>query len=168
MIPGFAIRIDSMTRALNSVIMPAIDPENRLAQEQAALLMAQLSMMSTQWDKVAGYARLSCSELNAMAQRLKPEGGPVTIAAADELSAILRQDSPPGEDAYRNVSAAVEKLVHAVDEDGTEAFRKRLHREVLEHGKRQALHDRAWFVACGFDVNASELPKIEDLISDYA
>ena len=164
MIPGFAIRLDSMSRALSSVIMPAIDPENRLAQEQAALLLGQLAMMSGQWDKVERYTQLCHTDLTSTAKALKPEGGAATAAAGEELSNRIAAAQAPSEESFREVSAALEKLVHAVDEDGNDAFRRHLHRDVLEFGKRQAFRDRAWFIACGFDVNAGELSPIEDLI----
>jgi hypothetical protein len=164
MIPGFAIRLDSMSRALSSVIMPAIDPENRLAQEQAALMLGQLAMMSGQWDKVERYTELCHADLVSTAQALNPEGGAVTAAAAQALSDTLSTAQTPSEAAFRDISAMLERLVHAVDEDGNDSFRHQLHKEVLEFGKRQAFRDRAWFAACGFDVNAGELPTIEDLI----
>jgi hypothetical protein len=144
--PGFAVRLHSMQRALTTMIMPAIDPNNQIAQEQAALLCAHLGMLTTQWDHMDEYARLCLADLVEVARRLEAKGGSATLASGDALTAALQ--SPP----------------RAADLDGDAVFRAALHREVLLHGNRQAARDRSWFIQCGFDVNAGELPSIDRLL----
>lgn len=164
--PGFAVRLQSMRRALTTVITPAIDPTNLLAREQAALMAGHIAMMEMQWERIDAYARLCLEDLTTVAGRLNPEGGAETRAAADALSALLRNPPSRAERAYGDIGAALEDLVRAVDKDGDPAFRAHLHREVLLNGNRQAARDRAWFIACGFDVNAAELPSIDALLGE--
>ena len=162
--PGFDLRLKSMRRALTTVIMPALEAGNQLAQEQAALMVAHLDMIASQWDKVDAFARLCLEDAVAVAGRLHAVGGPATQAAMDTVRASVSAIHAGPEAAYNSVSAALEALVRAVDIDGDADFRRTLHRELLLHGNRQAGRDRAWFAACGFDVNAAELPSIDELV----
>lgn len=162
--PGFDVRLSSMKRALGTVIIPAIDPDNHLAQEQAALMLAHIGMLEAQWDKLDEYARLCVQDLVALTGRLAVAGGAETLAAATTLQSLAHRPSVRKEQAYRDLSGALEDLVRAVDRDGDRDFRRALHREVLLHGNRQAARDRVWFAACGFDVNTAELPSIEAMI----
>ncbi len=162
--PGFEVRLSSMRRALTTVIMPAIDPGNPLAQEQAGLMLAHIGMLEAQWDKLEDYARLCVQDLIEVSGRINAAGGPETLAAAAGLAALAGKPPVRGEVAYRALSEALEGLVRAVDRDGDADFRRALHREVLLHGNRQATRDRVWFAACGFDVNTADLPSIETLI----
>lgn len=162
--PGFEVRLSSMRRALVTVIMPAIDPDNQLAQEQAALMLAHIGMLEAQWDKLEDYARLCVHDLVEVSGRIDAAGGAETLAAAAALATLAETPPARGEVAYRALSEALEELVRAVDRDGDADFRRTLHREVLLHGNRQATRDRVWFAACGFDVNTADLPSIEELI----
>lgn len=166
MSPGFAVRLQSMRRALTTVIMPAIDPSNQIAQEQAALMVGHIAMLSTQWERMDDYARLCLADIVDLAGRLEAKGGPATQAAADALTALSQSRPKSAETAFLEISAAIENLVRAVDVDGDPGFRATLHREVLLGGNRQAARDRAWFIACGFDVNAGELTSIETLLGE--
>ena len=79
--PSFDLRFQSMRRAMTTVIMPALDPANQLAQEQAALMIAHLDMMTTQWSRVDAFARLCLADLVAVVTKLDPMGGAATNAA---------------------------------------------------------------------------------------
>ncbi len=162
--PGFAVRLHSMRRALTTMIMPAIDPNNQIAQEQAALLSAHLGMLMTQWGHMDEYARLCLADLVEVARRLEAKGGSATLAAGDALTAGLQSPPRRAEAAFHAISAALEELVRAADLDGDAVFRAALHRAVLLHGNRQAARDRSWFIQCGFDVNAGELTSIDRLL----
>lgn len=164
MSPEFDLRLDSMRRAMTNVVLPAIDPTDSLAIEQASLVVAHLTMMMQQWDKVDAYARLCLDDIRALTGALQTAGGAQTIAAAAALrDAVDTADGSPGK-IFRRAMAALEALVRAAEIDADPAFRRHLHREVLLHGNRQAARDRVWFAASGFDVNVSRLPTIEELL----
>lgn len=168
MSPGFAVRLQSMRRALTTVIMPAIDPANQIAQEQAALMVAHIGMFEMQWERLDDYARLCRDDLIELVGRLDARGGAMTEAAAAELATMRHGPPHRAEAAYQALSAGLEALVRAADVDGEADFRATLRREVLLHGNRQAARDRAWFIACGFDVNAAELASIDELLGEAA
>ena len=165
MIPEFDLRLDSMLRAMTTIVLPAIDPANNLAREQASLVVAQIAMMQQQWDKLDAYARLCISDIERVIAALEIRGGPVTEAAGADLDALDFSARFPPNQIYRKAMAALENLVRAVEVDGDTAFRRALHRAVLLFGNRQAERDRAWFAMSGFDVNAKDRPTIEELLS---
>ena len=166
--PGFDLRLKSMRRALTTVILPALDSGNQLAQEQAALMIAHLDMMATQWSRTDAYARLCLDDALTLVGQLDASGGPATQDAMDTLRASVGDIHDGPEAAYHRISGGLEALVRAVDVDGDADFRRRLHRALLLYGNRQAGRDRSWFAACGFDVNAAELPSIDELIGREA
>ena len=50
MLPDISIRINNLIKAMEKTIAPAIDPDNGLAKEQAALVVSHLRMLDQQWD----------------------------------------------------------------------------------------------------------------------
>ena len=162
--PGFDVRLTSMHRAMATVIIPAIDPENQLAIEQAALMLGHIGILAAQWDKVDDYSRLCLGDILAVARALRAGGGPATTEAAVQLQGLAQSPASRAEHAYQAIAGALEALVRAADVDGDEAFRRTLHQQVLLHANRQAARDRAWFVACGFDVNTKDLPSLDELV----
>lgn len=168
MTPEFDLRLKSMRRALTAVIMPAIERDNQLAQEQAALLVAHLDMIAAQWSRVDAYARLCRDALAELVARIEVSGGLETIAAGKRLSELAQDRSLAPSPGFHAMSAALEALVRAVDRDGDPAFRAALHRDVLLYGRDQAARDRSWFIQCGFDVNAGELADIDAILARHA
>jgi hypothetical protein len=92
MMPSIDLRLRTMTKAMTDVILPAIAPENPLAQEQARLVIAQLGMIAKQWRQAAEYEALELREITALAERLGALafGGAETGAAAGALGAPPR------------------------------------------------------------------------------
>lgn len=168
MTPDFDLRLKSMRRALTTVIIPAIEQGNPIAQEQAALLVAHLDMIAMQWSRADAYAHLCRDELAQLVGRIEVSGGPETMAAARRLTATAEDPALAASASFQAMSADLEDLVRAVDRDGDERFRSALHRDVLLHGREQAARDRSWFIQCGFDVNAGELTDIDEILGRHA
>ena len=162
--PGFDVRLTSMHRAMATIIIPAIDPENQLAKEQAALMLGHIAILAAQWDKVDDYSRLCLGDILEVARGLTARGGTATSEAASHLQSLAKNPDGRAEQAYHAIGGALEALVRAADIDGDEAFRRVLHKQVLLHANRQAARDRAWYVACGFDVNTADLPSLDELV----
>ncbi|MCK9502932.1 MAG: hypothetical protein M0Q95_01950 [Porticoccaceae bacterium] len=165
MTPGFDVRLSSMKRALSEVIIPAIDSDSSLAQEQAALLLGHLELISQQWRNVSRYNQICLDEIMALVKQIKPVGKEATQSASLQLNEAMTAATGDSEAAYKQIAHALEQLVYAVDIDGDGDFRDSLHRQILLYSQQQALRDRVWFAACGFDVNAKALPSIDEIIS---
>src|ERR1700756_539308 len=60
-----AVQIKSMVKAMTDVVLPAIDPANKLAQEQARLVIGMLGLMAQQ---LPLQFRFDCDELARLLQ----------------------------------------------------------------------------------------------------
>ena len=159
MLPSIELRIQNLVKALSQVVLPAIDPENGLAREQAELVIAHLRLIAQQWEKAPAFEAGSGSALQALGQRLADlaEGGILTSRAAAELRSALGQG-------FAAVGNAIDRLIVAVGEDGGAAFRAQLDDLVLAYGAHQAWRERVWFAGSGLDPERAELPSIDEML----
>jgi hypothetical protein len=167
-IPSIELRLDSMRRALQDVIIPAIDQQNSLAIEQAALMLGHIGMIIDQAGKADLFARLCLDDLLHFVEGLAPEGGRDVKAAADELEEAATLSGDSADARYKHLSAALETLIRSTEIDGSEGFRRRLRQGVLLFSKRQAERERVWFAASGFDPSAASLPSIAQMLAERA
>ncbi|MEU2004698.1 hypothetical protein ACH47B_27220 [Rhodococcus sp. NPDC019627] len=170
--PSMGIRLATVARALEQVIIPALPPEEVLAREQATLAIVHLTTMAEQYRYMAEYELGSLADMSALANDLlaATEGGPVTTAAAKALRQIQDEvstsTSPSTAHERRNtIAGGIDALVRASAEDGHLSSRTMQHRLIVDHGSRQATRDRAWFRGHGTDPDAATLPSIPELIS---
>lgn len=172
-----AIQIQSMVKAMMDVVLPAVDPANKLAQEQARLVIGMLSMMGKQLPLQAEFDFEDLAELLRFSRKLSEMVSP-TGAVKDALAVLAsevkeaatiyeRQRIPP--DAVvgmiHRVRAAVCSLLAAVSASGISADVERLERATLQYSKAQLLRDRAWVVMQGFEPNPQSVPSIESLLA---
>ncbi|MCB2049995.1 MAG: hypothetical protein KDE63_01065 [Novosphingobium sp.] len=165
MTPSIDIRLASMIRSMQDVIVPAIDPSNSLACEQASLMIGHLNLLEQHWRRIFPYAQVCLDDLCTCASTLEPDGGPRTQGAAVDLDTAIARDATDPEKKYQDCARALEALVRAAAEDGTPAFQHQLESEVLAFSQRQVIRDRAWFAQSGFDIDSENLPSIDEVIS---
>lgn len=169
MTPSLDVRIASMIRSMTEVIGPAIDSDNSLAREQASLMVGHLKMLALHWKYVAPFAQACLSDLAATIGPLKAQGGADTMTAAEDLFSRLTGkafENPLSQ--YYSAARALEQLVRSTDKDGAQQFRAELQAAVLAFSLRQSERDRAWFAISGFDIDADNLPTIEQIIDGTA
>ena len=155
MTPSAADRMATMMRALAEVVLPAIDPANSLAVEQARLVLGHLAVLSGQGDE----ARLDALELASeqdLARQLValPAGGPLSAAALANLATALAQsaDGLLAASARRTaLRGRLEELMRAASDDGSEPLRAASWRLGLAHARAQADRARVWYAAAGFE-----------------
>lgn len=165
MTPSIDLRIATLIRAVKDVIAPAIDQNNHLAKEQAALVVGQLRLLAAQWNKAADYAKVCRADLADALAGLEVDGAGQTRRAHAELAGALA--AAPGRDAeadYKALMRYADGLVRAADADGSAAFRRDLRTRLLAFSQRQALRDRSWFALSGFDLRPEELSSIDAMI----
>lgn len=168
MTPSIDIRLASMIRSMTDVITPAIDADNSFACEQASLMVGHLHLFALQWRKVFPFAEVCLADLTSCARGLRPGGGGATTAAAETLDGALLSTDGDAERRYQHAALALEELVRAVEADGDADTRRRVETDVLAFSQRQAERDRAWFAMSGFDIDADNLPSIDDIIAEAA
>jgi hypothetical protein len=162
--PSIELRLKTMMRAVTEVILPAVDPNNSLAQEQTRLLLGHLHALLLQHAHAAELGALTRADAEALARQLLAQaaGGARTLAAADRLRTALASDESSA------LNHAVEDLLIASGEDGDPMFVANSTRLVLNYSRAQALHGRAWFKAMGFDSTPGSLPDVPTLIAGWS
>ncbi len=172
------IQIQSILKAMSDVVLPAVDPKNPLAQEQARLVMGMLSVMAGQLPR---QFRFDCEELGRLlklSQRMQ-ELVPVSHLAPKALKqldkgsqlgndVLARARAEPSEvlDAVRTLRAATANFVQeafASDLSGLETVE--IQRLVLESSKEQLLRDRAWVIGQGWESEPKSVPPIDELLA---
>jgi hypothetical protein len=170
-LPSIELRIQTLVKALSQVVLPAIDPGNALAREQAQLVIAHLQLIAQQWTKALPYEAQSFAASRALAERLADNaaGGERTRAAAMALRAALaaRVDAHDlGSLVGGNLalSSALDVMIEAASVDGAPDFRAVLDRAVLDDSAERAVRERVWFAGTGLDPERSRLPSLDDLL----
>lgn len=170
------IQITSMIKAMTDVILPAVDPLNKLAVEQSQLVVGMLSLMARQ---LPVQFKFDCDELErllASAKRMQelPAGDGKVKAALGRLAergqkaadVLERVKLDPAEvlAAIRALREAMGAIVCTLGETADTAAQLKVERIVLDLSKEQLLRDRAMLVMQGFERDPAALPSLESLL----
>ena len=173
MMPSIPLRLATMARALEEVILPAIAPGNDLAREQAQLLIAHLGLIGVHWQRAHLYDALVLDAVETLARELlaAADGGPQTMRASVALAECVQADTASNSDAARrraDLAAAIDTLVSACASDGSAAFGETLFKAIVAHGSVQARRDRVWFAGSGMDPETATLGSIDTMLLSRA
>ncbi|MFT4563667.1 MAG: hypothetical protein ACI9BW_003423 [Gammaproteobacteria bacterium] len=170
------LQLSSMIKSMTDVVLPAIDPENQMAQEQAQLVVAMMHLMATRLpmqfhydvDELKRSLGLSYQLIGAAA------GGSLTTSELQKLaacvtdgeSALAGAQTAPAEleAAALELRVRISALVETLWRDGEPSCRQAASRAVLAASKEQIERERAWFAPQGWDADPTAYPPIEDLI----
>ena len=157
--PSVELRLRTMIRALNETIIPAVDPNDSLAQEQAGLLLGHLHVLLQHHGREQKVCDNEHEALKKLALALieSSDGGDVTEAATKRLRQLVNDGD------IDSLSHAVEALIVDAGTDGSEAFKKTCDALVIQHGREATLRSRIWFKSMGFDHDPDSLPEIDSL-----
>lgn len=170
------IQITAMIKAMTDVVMPAVDPNNRLAVEQSQLIVGMLSLMARQlpiqfqFDRdELGRLLAACGDLKRLSSVDAQVNAALDRLAACESSAaqVLGHCtvSPSALLAsIREIRQAIGDIVQslaATDELNTQLQAERV---ILDMSREQLLRDRAMLVMQGFERDPAALPSIESLL----
>lgn len=176
MIPGHALRIQTMLRSMLEEIVPAIDPGAQLARDQAQILVANLRLLADQADRTYEYEMAELREYAALLQALvaAASGGEATAVARAEALAALQAIAPLAAlpiPSYaelsrhvRRAKAAADGLVEAANVDGAPASRVATSAAVLAQAAAQNRRERVWFKAAGLDAAPATLPTLDEVL----
>lgn len=168
MLPNIDLRIATMIKALEQVILPALPRDQRLARDQATLVASHLRMLGGQWEATLRYERLSLDDLAGLARALLPEA-PAALAAP--LDAALTAAAACDRGSATALEQANVALGHAVDAvilggDDHVPLSQAATKAVLDYGLRHARRERTWFKANKLDPDQAELPEIAAMIAE--
>jgi hypothetical protein len=171
------IQIQSILKAMNDVVLPAVDPKNPLAQEQARLCMGMLSVMAAQLPR---QFKFDCDELGRLldlsktleslssAKELAPKAlNTLQKSASHGKDVQERAKANPSEvlDAVRGLRAATSEVIQeAFSNDATGIQTADIQRTILDVSKEQILRDRAWVIGQGWESDPKSVPPIDELI----
>ncbi|MCB1668245.1 MAG: hypothetical protein KDI24_07790 [Pseudomonadales bacterium] len=144
MIPSTELRLNTMMRAMSESILPALDPTDSLAQEQAGLLMGHINALIQQQGKEAEIDQQEYHDLSELAHQLLSiaDGGEQTQAAMSEVSKAIKN-------ACRiSLSIATEKLIIA--DDASAAFKAAARQPILDYARLSTNRGQEWFKPMGF------------------
>lgn len=173
--PG--IQLQSIMKSMKDVVLPALDPSNKLALEQGQLIMGMLNILS---QRLPLEYRFDCDELGRLlelSRRLgeQAKGGGKTTAALKTLATstthgadvLERARAEPGEvyEAVKELRAKTSDVVQSVFKDGEAASRTAVRKSVLAISAEQLQRDRAWLIGQGWEPDSKSIPPIESLIT---
>jgi len=172
--PSF--QIPALIKSLTDVVLPAVDPANKLAQEQGQLIVGMLHLMA---QRLPLQYRYDCVELDSylkLAGQLAPQAAtiPEASAALAALTAAVDDgrrlltgagvEPPALEAANQRLRAAVGALVTAAAATSDDAALRAVNTAVMDHAQAQLLRERAWVALQGWEGPASGLPAVETLL----
>lgn len=165
MVPDINLQLGVAIKALRDVIIPAIDPANGVAIEQAQLTLATLAMAREHLPFQERLVRTELANAIAIGEAVADAQGNEGDLA--EPLAIARGflESPQcdvgGCDAARlDLLAAVERTV---SEASHERFAS-VSRAYLRAASAQFALQRKWCAGAGFDPGAKDLPALDDML----
>ncbi|KAK44029.1 hypothetical protein BG58_27865 [Caballeronia jiangsuensis] len=171
------IQIATMITAMTDVIMPAIDPKNRLANEQSQLVVGMLHLMEKQLPlqfrfdrdelqrliKAAGDIDTICGEESARSEALKSLSD--ARAAATETLEKCQVEPASIVEFIRALRSGIGLVLTDIGERGTVGHLEATEAVVLKMSREQFLRDRALLVPQNWETDPASLPSIETLLS---
>lgn len=173
------LQLQAMIKAMTEVVLPAVDPDNELACEQAQLVLGMLHLLAVRlpWqfhydiDELERALKLSVTILD------RGSGGPETRSALEALEgsaargrAVLAGAKASPEDlesAILEVRQQTASLLQALWTDGERGCRETVGRAVVEASREQIERERAWFAPQGWDTEADAPVPLETLLATH-
>jgi hypothetical protein len=176
MIPSHALRLQTMLRSVQEVLIPALDPGSQLARDQAQILVANLRLMADQADRTYEYEMVELREYAALLRGLltRAEGGEATrlqqassLALLHEIEGVAALPIPRHAELsahVRRAKAAADALLAASQVDGGPEFRSHAVDAVLVQAAAQNVRERVWFKSAGLDADPASLPALDEVL----
>ncbi|MGQ0619779.1 MAG: hypothetical protein ACT4QA_07630 [Panacagrimonas sp.] len=173
-------QIPMLIKALTDVVLPAVDPDNKLAQEQAQLIIGSLHLIAQRMPLQYRYDRHELGSFLELARQLAhgATGSPEMASAASSLASSVatgrevfaRVGAEPGEIETANLALreSIGLVVQAAATLRDEPRRKAIESAVMAHSKEMLLRERAWLAMQGWEGKDHALPAVESLIGARA
>lgn len=170
------IQIACMTKAMMDVVIPAVDPANKLALEQSQLIVGMLTLMARQLPLQFSFDRDELKRLAGSAPRLE------SISIVDEHAAAAKSRFLDGcaqaeeildkcqidpavlLESIKELRRALGEIVLTVAESNDKSAQLDVETAVLDLSREQLLRDRSLMVTQGFESDPAAIPSIESLL----
>ncbi|MBA4285496.1 MAG: hypothetical protein C0434_08195 [Xanthomonadaceae bacterium] len=173
--PSF--QIPALIKSLTDVVLPAVDPANKLAQEQGQLIVGMLHLMAQRLPLQYRYDRHELGSYVALSDQLVTQAAAIAEAgaarqalieaAADGRALLARAGAEPGELEAANglLRERVGALITAAAATADTAALREVNATVMAHAEAQLLRERAWIALQGWEGPSAGLPAVETLIA---
>ena len=171
------IQIASMMKAMKDVVIPALAGTNKLAMEQAQLVMGMLNLMATQLPVQFRFDRDELSRLIEHTEALLslPVNDAATTAVikvladqrkeAVELHEQCKRDPADLKRSVRELRESVGQVVTTLAKTGELENQLCVEKIVLNLSKGQLLRDRSLVKPQGWEVDPAAIPDIGTLLA---
>ncbi|XUU60564.1 hypothetical protein ACRAQ6_13535 [Erythrobacter sp. HA6-11] len=155
--PSIDDRLNSVLRALETVVLPALPPEASLAQEQVMLAMGHLQIIQAQRDVTPAYEEGELEDITAMARAVLEVGdAPAAVSSASQaLADALNSEGALARNKAESIRGAIDGLLVTARQAGASEYHRALAQIILPLGRARARKDREWFAPMGFDIELS-------------
>lgn len=170
------IQIISVIKAMTDVVLPAIDPTNKLAVEQSQLIIGLLNLLASQLPLQFRFDRDELARLSKYATKLRvitaaDSATRDALAALDASKAaaesVLEQcklDPAALTSSVRNMREAVGIVVSTLATTTDLDNQLLAERIVIDMSKEQLLRDRSLMKMQGWEIDPTAVPDIEMLL----
>ena len=163
------LQLQSMIKAMSDIVLPAVDADNRLAQEQARLVIATLNLVAKRLPIAYRYDRDELERYVSLSQDLLAAVGTTAAGAAvaqlQALSAsgadvLERARAEPAEleTTVFALRAAVGELIQETRAAADPRCQAAVRSLVLAAAKQELDRERALVVDIGFEADPQDLP----------
>ncbi|MCB1667514.1 MAG: hypothetical protein R3E73_06010 [Porticoccaceae bacterium] len=173
--PSFDLRLQTMMKAMTEVVLPAVDPDNSAAVEQANLVIGSLNLLTEQveyahWFAVAdiySHVELLNQLIDLSGLELEVEQKQAVNEArktAERWNVTLTEVESCGQQVRDFASELIEKIASLQDK----ALLEKTTEIVLQHSLPQVSRERAFVAKTNFDVNPDTLMSLKDAMKKYS
>lgn len=171
-----ALQIQTTIKAMVDVVLPAIDPNNKIAQEQARLVVGMLNLLAERQPLTYRYDRDELSRFLSLAHTLHSQAEDVAgteearhaLAASIDAGADVldraRAEPSELESANFDLRERIGALITAMYAAADEAKLRHVSATALGHAREQSLRERSWLIGQGWEQDPEAIPAIEALI----
>lgn len=164
------LQLQSMIKAMSDIVLPAVDTDNRLAQEQARLVIATLQLVAKRLPIAYRYDRDELGRYLTLSRDLLAQVG---ASLADPLASLLKQLVSDGVDVFERaraepaeleqsvfaLRAAVGDLIQETRTQNDPRCRAAVRKLVLIAAKVELDRERALVVDIGFEADPNDMPR---------
>jgi hypothetical protein len=155
--PSVDDRLNSVLRALETVVLPALPETASLAREQVMLAMGHIQIVQAQRDATPGFEQGELDDISAMGRAILDigEAPDACEAQREALKSALEPLCDTPREAAEIIRGAIDDLLVAARQSGEDAYRKDMAKIILPLARKRAGKDREWFAIMGFDIDLS-------------
>lgn len=172
--PEFLIK--TVLKTMRDTVLPAVDPSNKLATEQAQLVIGMLDIALSRLPIMFRFDRDELERMLGLVESLQTQtanmpDAPAQLQLLAEKAAVGKQvlaraQAEPDELVKANFDLRKEvgELITTLYASTESSDLKHISKLITSHAKEQLLRDRAFVIAQGWEADPKAIPDLEVLL----